>query len=40
VQKRWSRRAVGIFLLGIVSAIAIPAYYSYTQRAHAVESSM
>ena len=44
VQKSWSRWAVGIvlgiFLLGVVSAIAIPAYYSYTQRAHAVESSM
>lgn len=38
VQKKWSKWAVGItlgvFLLGIVAAIAIPAYQDYKQKAY------
>lgn len=38
VQKRWSQWALGIFfatlLLGIIAAIAVPAYSSYVQRSH------
>jgi hypothetical protein len=39
VQRRWSAWGIGltlgVFLLGIVAAIAIPAYANYVARAHA-----
>jgi Tfp pilus assembly major pilin PilA len=46
VQKKWSRWAVGIligsFVIGVVAAIAIPAYQGYTRRAQekALEAAM